>query len=126
MEPVHDRHREIEDEGVGLFGNRHPDRLRSVRRLGDDLEPAVLLEDDPQKQPELGRVVREDDTEPAVPHAVLEAETEAGVARTRSPGSSLPLSPALSSCSATIACATRSVVAIAVRACSSWPAWSAR
>ena len=50
LEAVHDRHPDIQKAHIGTDAARQRDRLRAVRRLADDLDPGLRVEDHPQSR----------------------------------------------------------------------------
>ena len=63
LDPVHDRHREIEHDEVGTFRAHHLDAALSVAGIADDVELTVRLERDAQQQPDVRGVVDQDDAD---------------------------------------------------------------
>ncbi len=59
-QPVHARHRQVEEDEIGLLRPGELDRLLTVARLADDLE-AVLLEQGGEGLPGQGMVVDDED-----------------------------------------------------------------
>lgn len=56
-DPVHLRHREIQDDHVGAELLGEPDRFFAITRLTDNLEPPIGLQDHAEDPPEVGYIV---------------------------------------------------------------------
>ena len=57
FDPVHLGHPDVDDERLGLMLLAEPQRLEAIRRLGDDGQARVALEQAPQAAPDDAVVV---------------------------------------------------------------------